>query len=265
LFANTGNDLGLYVQDDWQITQGILLSVGVRSDFYSLFGNQVDPRIGVVVLLNDRLLFRAGAGRAFRVPSFDELAPSLSGNPSLLPESAWSYDAGLEYALGPGLTLTLTAYYTDATNLIVSIPPLFVPSNVGHAIISGASIELLGRLADRWFVRANFTNQLARDAVTGFDVIYVPRQQANFELSYEWARGSAVSAVISYVGDRFANSQNTQVVPGYWLTGVNATWAFGGGFTLQAGVNNLFDVQYQETLDFPEPGRTVFVGLAKNF
>ena len=47
----------------------------------------MDPRIGIVVLLNDRLLFRAGAGRAFRVPSFDELAPSLSGNPSLLPES----------------------------------------------------------------------------------------------------------------------------------------------------------------------------------
>src|SRR5262249_53061003 len=74
LFANTGSDLGLYVQDDWQIAQGILLSAGLRSDFYSLFGNQVDPRIGVVVLLNDRLLFRAGAGRAFRVPSFDELA-----------------------------------------------------------------------------------------------------------------------------------------------------------------------------------------------
>ena len=149
--------------------------------------------------------------------------------------------------------------------MIVSSPPLFVPLNVGHAIVSGASIELLGRLADRWFVRANFTDQLARDTTTGLDVIYIPRLQLNFELSYQWAPGSAVTAVVSYVGDRFADPQNTQLVPSYWLMGINATWAFGGGFTLQAGVNNLFDVQYQETLNFPEPGRTVFVGLAKTF
>ena len=264
-FANVDNDLGLYIQDDWQITHGVLLSLGVRSDTFTLYGTQVDPRFGILVLLNDRLVFRAGAGRTFRAPSFDELAPSLSGNPSLLPESAWQYDAGLEYALAPGLTLTLAGYYTDATNLIVSSPPLFVPLNVGHAIVSGASIEVLGRLADRWFVRANFTDQRARDTTTGLDVIYIPRLQLNFELSYQWAPGSAVTAVVSYVGDRFADPQNTQLVPSYWLMGINATWAFGGGFTLQAGVNNLFDVQYQETLNFPEPGRTVFVGLAKTF
>jgi vitamin B12 transporter len=216
-------------------------------------------------VLSDRLALRAGAGRTFRAPTFDELAPTLFGNPALQPESAWSYDLGIEYTLAPGLALHLTGYYSDATNLITSSPPLFVPQNVGHAIVNGASIEIVGRLAEQWFVRANFTNQLARDANTGLDVIYIPRQQANVELSYQWAPGSAVTAVVTYVGDRFANAANTLRVPGYWLTGLNATWALGEGYSLLAGIDNLFDVSYQASLGFPEPGRTVYVGLTKTF
>jgi outer membrane receptor protein involved in Fe transport len=67
------------------------------------------------------------------------------------------------------------------------------------------------------------------------------------------------------VGDRFNDPPNTQRVPGYWLTSLNVGWALGGGYTLQAGVNNLFDVSYQESLNFPEPGRTVYMGLTKTF
>ncbi len=67
------------------------------------------------------------------------------------------------------------------------------------------------------------------------------------------------------MGDRFDDAANTQPVPGYWLIGLNATWALGDGFALQAGVNNLFDARYQESLNFPEPGRTVYVGLSKTF
>jgi outer membrane cobalamin receptor len=264
-FTNQGSDLAFYVQDDWQIGPGVLLSVGVRDDTFQSYGSQVNPRIGVVVLLTDRLAVRAGVGRTFRAPTFDELAPSFSGNPALQPESAWSYDLAFEYMLAPSLALRLTGYFTDATNLITSSPPLFVPMNVGHALINGGSFEIVGRLAGQWFIRANFTGQLARDAATNLDVIYVPHQQANIELSYEWAPGSTVTAIATYVGDRFANAANTFRVPGYLLVGLNATWAAGEGYSFQAGINNLFDVTYQESLGFPEPGRTVFMAVTKTF
>jgi len=264
-FGNRGYDLGLYVQDDWQLTPRMLLSTGIRQDTFELYGSQVNPRIGVVVVLTDRWVLRAGAGRTFRAPSFDELAPAFFGNPNLQPESAWSYDLGLEYAVGPGLTLRLTGYYKDATNLITSSPPLFVPMNVGHALVSGGSAELVGQLSDRWFVRANFTDQAARDAATGLDVVYVPRTLGNLELTYEVDPGTTLNVILSYVGDRFANAANTLVVPGYWLTALTATWNAGGGLTIQAGVQNLFDVVYQESLGFPEPGRRYFVAATKNF
>jgi vitamin B12 transporter len=264
-FANQGYDLALYLEDDWQIAPPVLLSLGVRGDTFQQWGTQIDPRLGVVAVLTDRLIVRAGVGRTFRAPTFDELAPSLFGNPALQPETAWSGDLGLEYRFAPDLTVSLTGYHTDATNLIVSAPPFFIPLNVGHAIVEGASAELLGRLGDRWFVRANVTVQRARDAATGLDVIYVPRQQANLEVSYAWAPGSAITAVVTYQSDRFTDAANTMSLPAYWLVGINASWALGDGLSVEAGVTNLFNIAYQETAGFPEPGRVIYAGFAKRF
>jgi len=271
-FTNTGGDLGLYIQDDWQIGRGALLSVGVREDIFANYGTQVNPRLGIVVLLGDRVTLRAGAGRTFRPPSFDDLYFPGANNPKLQPETAWSYDLGLEYALALGLALHLTGFYTDATSLITftspcpTNPAIFgCPVNIGHAVVTGGSIELVGKPADRWFVRANYTNQLARDAVSERDVIYVPRHLANLELTYQLAQGSSLNVIVSYVGDRFANASNTLLVPGYWLTAFTATWNAGSGVTIQAGIANAFDVPYQESLGFPEPGRRFFATVTMSF
>ncbi|HEV2281717.1 MAG TPA: TonB-dependent receptor [bacterium] len=272
VFPNQGSDLGFYTQYDWRLSPAMLLSLGVREDTFTLFGNQpnlygtqINPRGGVVVLLNDRLLFRAAAGRTYRAPTFDELAPGLFGNPNLQAESAWSYDAGLEYALAAGLTLQVGGFYKDATNLITSPPPLFIPVNVGHAIVSGGSIELAGRLSPRWFVRANYTSQRARDVATDLDVIYVPRALGNVEVVYTVAPGATAALIVGYAGDMFADAANTVVLPAYWLTSLTVTWPFAGGYSVQAGVANAFDVQYQDAQGFAEPGRRFFVTVGKSF
>jgi outer membrane receptor protein involved in Fe transport len=270
-FTGRDSDFGLYVQDDWQLSPGLLLSIGVRDDTFELFGSQVNPRVGLVGRLSDRLVLRAGAGRGFRPPDFDETATisTFCGNPSLQPEVASSYDIGLEYSLSSGLSMGLTGYYTDASNLITfvpsSTPPCFgQPENVGHAFVTGGSLEVVGKLSDQWFIRANYTGQRAVDASTDLDVIYVPRSLGNLELAYQVTPGSTITAIVSYVGDRFNDPANTQVVPGYWLTSLSITWG-AGEFKIQAGVINLFDVSYQESLGFPEPGRRYFVSATKSF
>ncbi len=272
VFPNQGSDLGFYAQYDWRLGPAVLLSLGARQDTFTLFGSQpnlygtqVNPRGGAVVVLNERLLFRAAAGRTYRAPTFDELAPGLFGNPNLQAETAWSYDAGLEYALASGLTLQVGGFYKDATNLITSPPPLFTPVNVGHAIVSGGSIEAAGRLSTQWFVRANYTSQRARNVATDLDVIYVPRTLGNLEVVYQTAPGATVSLILGYSGDMFADAANTTVLPGYWLTSIAVTWPVAGGYRVQAGVANAFDVSYQDAQGFAEPGRRVFVTVGKSF
>jgi len=272
VFPNQGSDLGFYAQYDWRLGPAVLVSLGVRQDTFTLpvnepnlYGTQIDPRTGVVVLLSDRLLFRAAVGRTYRAPTFDELAPGLFGNPNLQAESAWSYDAGLEYALAAGLTLQAGGFYKDATNLITSPPPLFIPVNVGHAIVSGGSIEVAGRLSPQWFVRANYTSQRARDVATNLDMIYVPRSIGNLEIAYQPAPAATIALIVGYSGDTFADTANTIVLPGYWLTSVTVTWPFAEGYRVQAGVVNAFDIQYQDAQGFAEPGRRLFVMVGRSF
>lgn len=272
IFPDQGSDLGFYAQYDWRAAPTVLVSIGARQDTFTrpagetnLYGTQIDPRGGVVVFLSDRLVFRGAVGRTYRAPTFDELAPGLFGNPNLQAESAWSYDASLEYALAAGLTLQVDGFYKDATNLITSPPPLFIPVNVGHAIISGGAIELAGRLSPRWFVRANYTSQRARDVATNLDMIYVPRSMGNLEIDYRPGAGATIALIVGYSGETFADAANTTVLPGYWLTTVTATWPLGGGYSVQGGVVNLFDVQYQDAQGFAEPGRRVFMSVSKSF
>ena len=80
-FNNVGNDLGLYIEDNWQIGSAALITVGLRDDIFQLYGTQADPWGGVVILLSDRASLRLAAGRSFRAPSFDEVAPAFNGNP----------------------------------------------------------------------------------------------------------------------------------------------------------------------------------------
>jgi len=63
----------------------------------------------------------------------------------------------------------------------------------------------------------------------------------------------------------FADEANTVMLPGYWLTSVAVTWPFAGGYVVQAGMANAFDVQYQDAQGFAEPGRRLFVTVGKTF
>ncbi len=264
-FNDVGNDLGLYIEDNWQIGSAALITVGLRDDIFQLYGTQADPWGGVVILLSDRASLRFAAGRSFRAPSFDEVAPAFNGNPNLQPEIAWQYEMGFDYTLSPNLAVHLSGYYTNAVNLITSVPPLFVPQNVGHAIVTGGSIEVVGRVTDRLFLRANYTDQIATDESTGLNVIYVPKQMANFEVIYSLSQATRVDVTVSYVGDQFNDPANTQLVPGYWLTSLTVNQALAAGWGLQVGIANVFDVPYQATLNYPEPGRTFFATVTKSF
>jgi len=70
-----------------------------RRDYRGLPG-QWSPSLAVGLWLSGTLKWRTSASRAFRVPTYTDLYyqdPANRGDPSLRPESAWSYDSGLEW------------------------------------------------------------------------------------------------------------------------------------------------------------------------
>ncbi len=153
--------LAAVVQDDVGLLGGrIRLVPALRYDDTEGFGDQLVPRIGVVVEPWEWLRLKANLERAYRAPSFDELyfpdEGFLRGNPGLRPEEAVAWDAGLALAFrGPWPVdrMGVEAAYFDSdiedSIVFVLISPYTVaPVNTGRARSRGvevsASLGLVG-------------------------------------------------------------------------------------------------------------------------
>ncbi|MDR7483369.1 MAG: TonB-dependent receptor [Armatimonadota bacterium] len=255
----------LYVASDRTLDPATLLSGGLRVDLHSVYGSQLNPRVGLVRQLDDRTVLRAAVGHTFRGPSFLLLFFPGCSNPALAPERAWAADAGLERTLAPGLVGRLVAYATVATDLI---RPGCPPVNVDRATIVGASAELEGRLAPALALRAHVTTTNGRDGAGGA-LIRVPAWSAAATLHWTVRPQTTLSLLALYAGARpdldFSTFPATPVVlPAYTVLGLRYTLATGAG-TWQLGVDNLLDAPYEPVAGFPAPGRTVFVSYATSF
>jgi outer membrane receptor protein involved in Fe transport/opacity protein-like surface antigen len=135
---------GIYVQDEWKITDKLTMNAGLRFDQMWQFvdANQLSPRLGFTYKPFDGTTFHAGYARYFTPPVLVEAAPvnfNLFNNTTgavtnqiggpLLPERSHYFDAGLDQKIVFGCTtaehkdcttldLGLDAYYKIATDLL---------------------------------------------------------------------------------------------------------------------------------------------------
>ena len=78
--------------------------LGGRVDLRSSYAPRGSGTAAVARDLHGPWTLRASAGTMFRVPTFTDLYyqdPANQGNPDLLPEEGWAWDAGLEFNRGP--------------------------------------------------------------------------------------------------------------------------------------------------------------------
>ena len=135
---------GVYVQDEWKITDKLTMNAGLRFDQMWQFvdANQLSPRLGFTYKPFEGTTFHAGYARYFTPPVLVEAAPvnfALFNNTTgavanplgspLLPERSHYFDAGIDQKIVFGCTtsgqkdcttldLGLDAYYKIATDLL---------------------------------------------------------------------------------------------------------------------------------------------------
>jgi len=254
-----------YVQDDRALGPRLLASTGLRADWHSIWGLQLNPRVGVVYFLRPEVRLRLAAGRTFRGPTLADLYYPFDGfvrgNPGLRPEQAWSADVGVE-ALLSGLALRATGFWSDVRDLIIYVPDasfVFSPQNVGAATIWGGSLEAEGAVAPSWRLRASATAMRATDTATGLDLPNRPRVQGAVALTRAWGPGASLTAAAVVVGERFADAANLARLPAYVTTSLVAHAPLGAGAGLRVVIQNLFDARYEPVQGYPAPGRSAFV------
>lgn len=230
--TNAVSDLGVYVQDEISILDGLTILPGLRLDNNSLTGPTLSPKIATGYLFSDRVKVRASAGRGFRAPSLVELympefvLPSntkIRPNADTKPEHIWAVDGGGDFYLFKIATISVTLFYNNMNDLIspwiVSVENLLSGNptgvlsyrNVSRAWSKGLELDAKVLAHKNLTVSANYTFTASEEVNTGEPLDYVPRHKAGLTLAPHFQFGPVVlSAELGemYLGKRqFLNWQ----------------------------------------------------------
>lgn len=248
--------------------QELSLSLALRYEDYSDFGNTTNPKIGVTYKPVDALSFKASYGTSFRAPTFTEVStiaggaglyfdtlpgPSgnqigigiAGGNPGLQPEEAttWSLGAELEPATGVNLSLNyFNIDYTDQIQALRGTPGLLTnpiyasfvqfnptPAQVAALVSSGLPINAAINQSLVTFIADGRRQNLGTSKLDGLD----------FGASYNWQWG-AVDLDAGLQGTYILNYK-FEAVPGAGLVSVADTIGFSQRFRAQADVGAKWD------------------------
>ncbi|MDF3129030.1 TonB-dependent receptor [Kiritimatiellaeota bacterium B1221] len=287
-----GSVSGLFIQDNWQVSEKVLLSFGTRWDYYdytdrndvNVDSNGFSPNAGVTVTPKAGLDFYANASQAIRGIAVGEALwignASKEVDPDVDPETATNLEAGVTVAHG-GWDANVEVFQNKIEDYIGYVDR----SNQGDVEIPGYSASLGYRTGNlRTSVSMNYTEpeyegeslvnevNIALGASTGRTWIGVieyvfPEQQ----VVVGW--NGRVVEELDGLPDGFPNKDGFMVHDFYcqW-TPVSVE-----ALTLTLTVKNAFDEQYMEhttygynsSLDriagLPEPGRDIRLAAAYKF
>jgi iron complex outermembrane receptor protein len=250
-----------FARVQWSAASRLRLFAGGRYERNSLFGGTGAPEAGVVWTPRERVTLSLETGKGYRNPTIRELYLFPAPNPSLTPEHMWNYQASVRVQPVDSLTATVTAFYAELSDLIVTTGryPNLALRNTGAALNRG--IEVAGRLraSRRVAIHSGYAYLRSTNLAP-----YVP--------SNKWNYGADVNAgrVFVYfggmmVGERWADAQHSSKLAGYPLGELKLTVPLGERWRVFALVDNLFDRRYSVVPGYPMPGINATGGLSLSF
>lgn len=189
-----------YVQDKIEFHEiGMIMNAGLRYDriypqtYYmtdilrpsespmkkTSYKQFVSPRLGVSYPISEKMAFRFSYGLYYQFPHYylvyqgtneeEKIYPNYSmgevsqiGNGNINPEKTTSYEVGLQAALSPKVSLNVTAFYRDISDL-TGMKTIFgrqtyqLFTNDAYGIARGVEVALRAHISSRFNAFVNYT------------------------------------------------------------------------------------------------------------
>jgi Fe(3+) dicitrate transport protein len=249
--------------------------------------------IGLTYDVTDASTIYFNLSQGYKPPTYADSLPINDNvaNTDLTPGHTLTYELGYRGRPSEFFNWDISGFFIDYTDRFGSttLGGVQTVRNVGHsqnwgidfaseldlvataAKLTGgdpkAATQRFGNLA--FHVAYEWLNaEFVDGPLAGFEPQYAPENLLRFGLTYRWRDRFKVSLLHTYVGQHFANDNNTADfnIPAYNVTDLIAeakVWK--NNVTLLAGINNLFDQDYYSRVRAngvdPAYGRNFYVGV----
>ncbi|MFI5006153.1 MAG: TonB-dependent receptor plug domain-containing protein [Solirubrobacterales bacterium] len=266
--------IGLYAQDDVKLGENVLLSLGARYDHYQDLGDQLNPRLALIVSPNAATTVKLLYGRAYRAPNeYEEhYYPATSGD--LKAETIDTLEAAVERAIGPNARIIGSVYSSEIRQLITldaTADGVLFFRNTDRVSSVGGELALEMRARRGAAGRLSYSLQRTRNE-SGALSPNSPRHMLKANASVPvfgkrlWAGADA-----QYMSCRMTRAGAE--TGGFVLANVAVlARRLPGGFEATLGLYNLFDTRYADPASaayvqavIPQDGRNVRLHFTRRF
>lgn len=270
---------GYYVEVMSDFSEALFLTAGIRRDENDDYGKHTSFRVSGAYLLSlsdaNTLKFRASLGSGFRAPSpfeVDYNAGPFAYPPAsttlLSEENSEGYELGIEFFGGDRLTLEVVYFDQDVENAIEFDLATFSGYVQSQGVSNSQGVELGAtvHLTDNWQVSGNYTYN-DTEQPDGLQRLRRPKHLANLGLNFvsddsKWlASGFYRSARDTVDSNGFARS----ALEDYGVFDLSLRYRYSENIEIFARLENAFDEQYQEVLDYNSADRSSYIGVKLGF
>ncbi|WP_159478345.1 TonB-dependent siderophore receptor [Dyadobacter sp. 3J3] len=282
------NTVSLGIENTYQITPALAVIPGVSfnmrnsdkaqeynaitkeiTNFEDSKNNAVNAQIGLFWDINTSHSLKGSVARKTRFATIKDRYSYRMGqaipNPDLGAEAAVNFDLSYSGKIADKLSLQASVFNSNINDIIQQVdnvqPGRFQLQNAGKARFYGAEAGLDYRVISGLSVGSNYSF-IKRKNKTNPAILFtnVPEHKIFAYVDYSFLKRANILASLEHNSDRYSTSYGTQA-KSYTLVNAKASVKLYKSISAEAGMNNIFDVNYSLVEGFPEAGRNFFVNL----
>ncbi len=315
-YTNAGQqNVGMFIRDEAQLTEKLKIVSGLRYDYAQVIEGENDTidgrtetrsafsgNLGAVFSLNKNTHISVNAGRAFRMPTAEEMfTETISckgtkmGNPDLNPEYSWNFDVGIRgNSQNHKFDYDMALFYNILDDYICEIQSDeadvdFTYKNTDALIVGGElstsyRFDNVIKAGNTLYAGLGAAYVYGTDQTAGGDepLFGIPPFKLNVDINYKglvnkhWLSGYSIKFQTEYAAEQnrvAAVPEGTDPGPwGYEPSDSHAILNFALGLNsnvlpgnpkLRFNVKNLFDTEYQPFGSYiPAMGRNFKISLS---
>jgi len=263
LGQHSRNRAAIFADFDARVLGRWSLSAGARQEFSSGSGAVFTPELSAGYGIGSHLRFKASASKAFRLPSYTDLFysdPANRGNPNLRPETAWGYEAGLDWNSGSRVEVGATLFHRRERDVIDYVrsasDPVWQAENIDRLDFTGIETQVRARVTPAEELSFGYTWLYGAERGTaGVESRYAFRYPVN-QATGNWLGilpGRLIFRLHGQITERYG-------VDPYPLAEISLARQF-SRICPYVEIANLANTGYEEIEGVRMPGRTFMAGV----